>query len=61
MSHTLCSIFMYYDLSGGLVFGILTDKFGRKPTYFIANILMASGGILAALAPEFFRYTIVLT
>ena len=52
---------MYYDLSGGLVFGILTDKFGRKPTYFIANILMASGGILAALAPEFFRYTIVLT
>lgn len=48
-------------LVGGLVFGILTDKFGRKPTYFIANILMASGGILAAFAPEFFSFACART
>ena len=40
---------------GGLIFGVLTDKFGRKPTYFVANILMSGAGVLAALAPEYIR------
>ena len=34
------------------MFGVMTDKIGRKPTFFVANLLMAGGGILAALAPN---------
>ena len=43
-------------LLGGFVFGLLTDKLGRKPTFLIANSLMAVGGLAAAAAPEFFTF-----
>ena len=43
-------------LLGGFVFGLLTDKLGRKPTFLIANSLMALGGLAAAAAPEFFTF-----
>jgi MFS family permease len=39
--------------SGGILFGFLTDKLGRKPTFFVANILMTAGGLLAAAAPAY--------
>jgi MFS family permease len=39
--------------SGGILFGFLTDKLGRKPTFFVANILMTAGGLLAAAAPGY--------
>ena len=45
-------------LVGGFVFGILTDKIGRKPTFLISNGLMMTGGLLAAVAPEFFTFII---
>jgi len=43
-------------LVGGILFGVLTDKFGRKPIYFFTNLLMSSGGLLAAFAPEYFSF-----
>merc|ERR1711892_891258 len=43
-------------LVGGLVFGTLTDKIGRKPTFMIANALLVLGGLLTCLAPEFFSF-----
>ena len=43
-------------LVGGFVFGFLTDKIGRKPTFMISNTLMALGGLLAAVAPEYFTF-----
>lgn len=43
-------------LVGGFVFGILTDKIGRKPTFLISNFLMLTGGLLAAVAPEFITF-----
>lgn len=45
-------------LIGGFVFGILTDKIGRKPTFLISNFLMMTGGLMAAVAPEFFTFVI---
>ena len=30
--------------------------FFRKPTFMISNLLMATGGLLAAFAPEFFTF-----
>ena len=43
-------------LVGGFVFGFLTDKIGRKPTFLISNFLMMAGGLLAAVAPEFYTF-----
>ena len=40
-------------LLGGFLFGILTDKIGRKPTFLISNLLMLAAGLLAAAAPNF--------
>ena len=45
-------------LVGGFVFGILTDKIGRKPTFMISNFLMVTGGLLGAVSPEFFTFVI---
>ena len=45
-------------LAGGFVFGILTDKIGRKPTFMLANFLMMTGGLLGAVSPEFFTFVI---
>ena len=43
-------------LLGGLVFGLLTDKLGRKPTFLISNTLMVAGGMLAAMSPEILTF-----
>ena len=45
-------------LVGAFVFGFLTDKIGRKPTFMISNTLMATGGLLGAAAPEYFTFVI---
>ena len=39
-----------------LTFPIMVVKFVRKPTFMISNLLMATGGMLAAFAPEFFTF-----
>jgi MFS family permease len=49
----LCPAHFSVGLIGGILFGFLTDKLGRKPTFFVANILMTAGGLLAAAAPGY--------
>jgi MHS family proline/betaine transporter-like MFS transporter len=38
---------------GGIVFGLLGDKFGRKPTFFASMLLMSFATLIMGLAPGF--------
>ena len=40
-------------LLGGLVFGTLSDKIGRKPTFLIANFFLLLAGLGGAMAPNY--------
>ncbi|XP_071455584.1 organic cation transporter protein-like [Hetaerina americana] len=55
---TADSIFMTGVLIGSLVFGDLSDRFGRKPTFFISLVLQVVAGIFAAVAPDYISFVI---
>lgn len=38
---------------GGVVFGTLSDKIGRKPTFLMANFLLLLAGLCGAVAPNY--------
>ena len=40
-------------LIGGIVFGSLSDKIGRKPTFMLANMFLLLSGLLGAIAPNY--------
>lgn len=44
-------------LLGSLIFGDISDRFGRKPTFMISIIIMDVFGLLAAFAPDFWTFT----
>nr|CAA73031.1 putative organic cation transporter [Drosophila melanogaster] len=58
LSATSDSLFMLGVLLGSLIFGQMSDKLGRKPTFFASLVLQLIFGVLAAVAPEYFSYTI---
>ena len=43
-------------LIGGFLFGSLSDKFGRKPTFLLANSILLFGGLCCALAPNYILF-----
>lgn len=43
---------------GSTVFGALSDKYGRKPIFFLSLIIQLVGGIVVAVAPEFVTYIV---
>ena len=43
-------------LVGGLLFGTLSDKIGRKPTFLIANFILLSGGLCCSFAPNYILF-----
>lgn len=43
---------------GGIIFGALSDKLGRKPTFLISNFILLSAGIGCALAPNYWSFAI---
>ncbi|CAF3355785.1 unnamed protein product [Rotaria socialis] len=46
------SVFFFGYMVGSLLFGILSDRFGRRPIMGVSFVLMFIAGIICALAPE---------
>ncbi|KAH8381366.1 hypothetical protein KR093_003477 [Drosophila rubida] len=58
LSATSDSLFMVGVLLGSFIFGQMSDKLGRKPTFFASLVIQLIFGVVAAVAPEYFSYTI---
>ncbi|XP_020823832.1 organic anion transporter 3-like isoform X2 [Phascolarctos cinereus] len=51
------SFYMGGILVGGIVFGSLSDRFGRKPILTFSYLLLAVSGTCSAFSPSFLSYT----
>lgn len=58
LSATSDSLFMVGVLVGSFIFGQMSDKLGRKPTFFASLVTQLIFGVIAGVAPEYFTYTI---
>ncbi|XP_060648114.1 organic cation transporter-like protein [Drosophila nasuta] len=58
LASTSESIFMLGVLLGSIIFGQLSDKYGRKPIFFASLVIQVIFGVVAGIAPEYFTYTI---
>ncbi|KAH8312750.1 hypothetical protein KR044_012635 [Drosophila immigrans] len=58
LSATSDSLFMVGVLLGSFIFGQMSDKLGRKPTFFASLVIQLIFGVVAGVAPEYFSYTI---
>ena len=45
-------------LIGALIFGSLSDRIGRKPTFLIGNGFLLLSGLSTGLSPEFYTFTL---
>lgn len=52
------SIFMVGVMLGSIIFGQLSDKYGRKLIFFTSLIIQVVFGLIAAFTPEFWTFTI---
>ena len=52
------SIYFAGMFVGILVFGVLSDKFGRKPTLFLATLLASMFGMCCGFSPSFEFYCV---
>lgn len=52
------SMMMVGTLIGSYLFGDMSDKFGRKPTFMAALLFQVVFGLGAAIAPGFITYTV---
>ncbi|ALC47005.1 Orct [Drosophila busckii] len=52
------ALFMLGVLLGSFVFGQMSDKLGRKPTFFASLVIQVIFGVVAGLAPDYFSYSI---
>lgn len=57
LAATSDAMFMFGVLVGSIVFGQLSDKYGRKPIFFSSLVIQVLFGVLAGVAPEFITYT----
>lgn len=47
------SAFMIGVMMGSMIFGYLSDKFGRKPTFIICLLIQLLSGVIVGIAPNF--------
>lgn len=52
------SFMMVGVMVGSYLFGDLSDKYGRRPTFMLSLLVQVVFGLLTAIAPEFISYTI---
>lgn len=43
---------------GSILFGDLSDRFGRRPIFFLSLVLQVVFGILAGIAPDYWTFVI---
>lgn len=53
------SLMMVGVMIGSYIFGDMSDKYGRRPTFMFPLLVQTVFGLLTAIAPEFFSYTIL--
>lgn len=51
------AMFMLGVLLGSIIFGQMSDKWGRKPVFFASLVLQVIFGILAGVAPDYITFT----
>ncbi|XP_017772552.1 PREDICTED: organic cation transporter protein-like [Nicrophorus vespilloides] len=51
------ALFMVGVMLGSIIFGDLSDRFGRKLIFFISLVIQVVFGLIAAVAPEFWTFT----
>ncbi|XP_012259249.2 organic cation transporter protein-like [Athalia rosae] len=52
------SLFMVGVMLGSMIFGGMSDKYGRRVAFFSALITQLVGGVLVAVSPEYISYMI---
>lgn len=52
------ALFMVGVMLGSIIFGDLSDRFGRKPIFFASIVIQVIFGVLAGISPEYVTYTI---
>ncbi|ENN83449.1 hypothetical protein YQE_00193, partial [Dendroctonus ponderosae] len=52
------SLFMFGVMFGSIAFGELSDRWGRKNTFFLSLVMQVVFGVVASVAPEFWTFTI---